>query len=139
MGGSYVGNERLRIGELAQLANVTKRTVDYYTNLGLLKPERSASNYRYYKYGELERLRKIVAYKKKQYSLDHIRMMLIQECESKIHASEKQLNEKLNDLNVELQTVIRLLENDKKKNSSLKNQVSHESVTLMQSLLLLLL
>ena len=139
MGGNYVGNERLRIGELAQLANVTKRTVDYYTNLGLLKPERSASNYRYYKYGELERLRKIVTYKKKQYSLDHIRMMLNQECESKITASEEQLNEKLNDLNDELQTVIRLLENEKKTNNSLKNHVSHESVTLMQSLLLLLL
>lgn len=138
MGGNYVGNERLRIGELAQLANVTKRTVDYYTNLGLLKPERSASNYRYYKYGELERLRKIVTYKKKQHSLDHIRMMLNQEGESKINPSEEQLNEKLNDLNEELQMVIRFLESEKKK-KPLKNQVSHESVTLMQSLLLLLL
>ncbi|MFJ7978212.1 MerR family transcriptional regulator [Peribacillus sp. JNUCC 23] len=138
MGGNYVGNERLRIGELAQLANVTKRTVDYYTNLGLLKPERSASNYRYYKYGELERLRKIVTYKKKQHSLDHIRMMLNQEGESKINPSEEQLNEKLNDLNEELQMVIRLLESEKKK-KPLKNHVSHESVTLMQSLLLLLL
>lgn len=116
MGGNYVGNERLRIGELAQLANVTKRTVDYYTNLGLLKPERSASNYRYYKYGELERLRKIVTYKKKQHSLDHIRMMLNQEGESKINPSEEQLNEKLNDLNEELQMVIRFLESEKKKN-----------------------
>ncbi|EEM04914.1 Transcriptional regulator, MerR [Bacillus pseudomycoides] len=37
-----------RIGQLAHLAHVSKRTIDYYTNLGILKAERSQSNYRYY-------------------------------------------------------------------------------------------
>lgn len=30
------------------MAHVSKRTIDYYTNLGILKAERSQSNYRYY-------------------------------------------------------------------------------------------
>ncbi len=37
-----------RIGQLALMAHVSKRTIDYYTNLGILKAERSQSNYRYY-------------------------------------------------------------------------------------------
>ncbi|HWL12374.1 MAG TPA: MerR family transcriptional regulator, partial [Ureibacillus sp.] len=63
----------MKIGELAQLANVTKRTVDYYTNIGLLEAERSPSNYRYYHKQQLERLRRIIAYKEKHYSLEEIR------------------------------------------------------------------
>jgi len=37
-----------RIGELANIANVSKRTVDYYTSLGLLHAQRTKSNYRIY-------------------------------------------------------------------------------------------
>lgn len=37
-----------RIGELASIANVSKRTIDYYTRLGLLKPQRTGANYRIY-------------------------------------------------------------------------------------------
>lgn len=39
----------MRIGELASAAGVSPRTVDYYTQLGLLMPaERTASGYRLY-------------------------------------------------------------------------------------------
>ncbi|RZU46698.1 MerR-like DNA binding protein [Krasilnikovia cinnamomea] len=39
----------LRIGELAQQAGVSTRTVDYYTSLGLLQPaERTDGGYRLY-------------------------------------------------------------------------------------------
>ncbi|WP_081485669.1 MerR family transcriptional regulator [Bacillus methanolicus] len=37
-----------RIGEPAVVANVTKRTIDYYTNSGLIKTECTGSNYCYY-------------------------------------------------------------------------------------------
>ncbi|MFY4775485.1 MerR family transcriptional regulator [Metabacillus sp. RGM 3146] len=38
-----------RIGEIAKLANVSKRTIDYYTQLGLLHAEKTPnSNYRLY-------------------------------------------------------------------------------------------
>ena len=39
----------LRIGELANLAGVSTRTVDFYTGLGLIEPaERTAGNFRLY-------------------------------------------------------------------------------------------
>lgn len=60
------GAETYRISELAALAGVTKRTVDYYTNLGLLTPARSCSNYRYYDENALKRLIFIVDCKKQR-------------------------------------------------------------------------
>src|SRR5512139_508219 len=39
----------LRIGELANLAGVSTRTVDFYTGLGLIEPaDRTAGNFRLY-------------------------------------------------------------------------------------------
>ncbi|MCP2167340.1 MerR family transcriptional regulator [Goodfellowiella coeruleoviolacea] len=47
----------LRIGELAARAGVSSRTVDYYTNLGLLAPaRRTAGNYRLYQQADVERI-----------------------------------------------------------------------------------
>lgn len=47
----------LRIGELATRARVSPRTVDYYTNLGLLTPaERTPGNHRLYHPGDVERI-----------------------------------------------------------------------------------
>ena len=44
-----MGNEKLyKIGELAKIADVSPRTIDYYTKLSLIEPEkRSDTNYRY--------------------------------------------------------------------------------------------
>mgnify|MGYP003464517516 FL=1 len=67
-----VGTELLKIGELAQLANVTKRTIDYYTRLGLLQAERSASNYRYYKKETVQLIVEIEELKKQGLSLQEI-------------------------------------------------------------------
>ncbi|MFE5431325.1 MULTISPECIES: MerR family transcriptional regulator [Bacillaceae] len=136
----YVGNETLKIGELAEMANVTKRTVDYYTNLGLLKAERSASNYRYYSVGELERLRRIEGYKRENLSLEDIKELLKKEMEAASAIEEKglQLKNKMDGLNEELQEFISLIEKDGKSELLLKKQVSRESMALIQSLLLLL-
>jgi MerR family copper efflux transcriptional regulator len=45
-----MGKEKLyKIGELAKLADVSSRTIDYYTKLNLIEPEkRSDTNYRLY-------------------------------------------------------------------------------------------
>jgi DNA-binding transcriptional MerR regulator len=135
----YVGNETLKIGELAEMANVTKRTVDYYTNLGLLKAERSASNYRYYSVGELERLRRIEGYKRENLSLEDIKEILKKDKEaaSAIEAKGLQLKNKMDGLNEELQEFISLIEKDGK-SELLKKQISRESMALIQSLLVLL-
>lgn len=47
----------VKIGELAARAGVSIRTVDYYTTLGLLAPaQRTASNYRLYRAGDVDRI-----------------------------------------------------------------------------------
>ncbi|MGG0414077.1 MerR family transcriptional regulator [Peribacillus simplex] len=136
----YVGNETLKIGELAEMANVTKRTVDYYTNIGLLKAERSASNYRYYSVGELERLRRIEGYKRENLSLEDIKEILKNDKEAASAIEEKglQLKNKMDGLNEELQEFISLIEKDGKSELLLKKQISRESMALIQSLLVLL-
>ncbi|APE37475.1 MerR family transcriptional regulator [Nocardia mangyaensis] len=47
----------LKIGELAARAEVSARTIDYYTSLGLLVPaQRSAGNYRLYSPADVDRV-----------------------------------------------------------------------------------
>ncbi|PKF86159.1 hypothetical protein CW306_24285 [Bacillus sp. BA3] len=125
---------------MAEMANVTKRTVDYYTNLGLLKAERSASNYRYYSVGELERLRRIEGYKRENLSLEDIKELLKKDKEDTSAIEEKglQLKNKMDGLNEELQEFISLIEKDGKSELLLKKQISRESMALIQSLLVLL-
>ncbi|MGV2443612.1 UNVERIFIED_CONTAM: MerR family transcriptional regulator [Bacillus sp. ATCC 13368] len=125
---------------MAEMANVTKRTVDYYTNLGLLKAERSASNYRYYSVGELERLRLIEGYKRENLTLEDIKEILKKDKEaaSAIEAKGLQLKNKMDGLNEELQEFISLIEKDGKSELLLKKQISRESMALIQSLLVLL-
>jgi MerR family copper efflux transcriptional regulator len=65
-----------RIGELAALAMVSKRTIDYYTSLGLLKAERSKSNYRIYSDESLDTLKFIEDCKSLHYPLDEIKRKL---------------------------------------------------------------
>ncbi|MDO7485691.1 MerR family transcriptional regulator [Peribacillus frigoritolerans] len=122
------------------MANVTKRTIDYYTNLGLLKAERSASNYRYYSVVELERLRRIEGYKRENLSLEDIKEILKKDKEAASVIEEKglQLKNKMDGLNEELQEFISLIEKDGKSELLLKKQISRESMALIQSLLVLL-
>ena len=64
----------MRIGELAEKAGVTPRTIRYYEDLGLLSPsEREGKGFRYYTEVELARLRKIDALKALGLSLEEIR------------------------------------------------------------------
>lgn len=66
--------DRMRIGDLAQRAEVTHRTIRYYESIGLLPPgEREGSGQHYYTEEALARLRKIDQLKKLGLSLDEIR------------------------------------------------------------------
>lgn len=63
----------MRIGELAERAGVTPRTIRYYENLGLLEPgDREGQGFRYYSELELARLRKIDSLKSLGLSLEEI-------------------------------------------------------------------
>lgn len=62
-----------KIGAISQLAGVSRRTIDYYTNLGLLKPIRLENNYRYYTEHTLARLKIIEILKAQRFTLEEIK------------------------------------------------------------------
>lgn len=133
--GVYFGTDKLKIGELAVATGVTKRTIDYYTNLGLLQVERSASNYRYYDRTMIERIHWIEQLKLEGKCLEEILSLL----------QPKQEIEEIDVQEIRLQMrklghdVAKLMEQmDEQEKQKLKKKVSPESVALMQSLILLL-
>lgn len=63
----------MRIGEFAERAGVTPRTVRYYESLGLLGPsEREGGGFRYYTETELARLQKITSLKSLGLTLEEV-------------------------------------------------------------------
>jgi DNA-binding transcriptional MerR regulator len=69
-------NRLYKIGEFAQLASVTVRTLHHYDRIGLLKPQRSPSGVRVYSLTDLERLEQIAALKFLGISLSEIKFLL---------------------------------------------------------------
>ncbi|WP_210317653.1 MerR family transcriptional regulator [Salinarimonas ramus] len=64
---------RMQIGELAEKAGVSHRTIHFYERLGLVSPaERHGTGYRYYDDVSLKRLEKIGALKRLGLSLEEI-------------------------------------------------------------------
>ena len=67
-------NDRMRIGNLTELAGVTPRTVRYYESIGLIpEGEREGNGQHYYTDETLARLKKIDQLKKLGLSLDEIK------------------------------------------------------------------
>ncbi|MDN7242159.1 MerR family transcriptional regulator [Planococcus sp. N028] len=66
----------MKIGEVAKLSGVSIRTVDYYTNCGLLAVERSQANYRLYPDTVLHTLDRIQLLKKQRMSIAEIQEVL---------------------------------------------------------------
>lgn len=136
-GGAFFGAEKLKIGELAEKANVTKRTIDYYTNIGLLKAERSASNYRYYDVSSVERISLIEQRKKEGKSLEEIKKEIINKYSEEVDVQELRL--KIRGLEKEVTEILEKLEQtNQMKYHEIKNKISKESLSLIQTLLLLL-
>lgn len=65
------------ITELAQSYNVTTRTIRYYEELGLLKPERTSGNKRIYSKSEVVKMKLIVRGKRYGFTLDEIKEMIL--------------------------------------------------------------
>jgi DNA-binding transcriptional MerR regulator len=73
---------KMRIGELADQAGVTPRTIRYYEGLGLLGPsEREGQGFRYYTETELTRLKKIDVLKQLGLTLEEIGEVIPLYCE----------------------------------------------------------
>ncbi|MEF2965523.1 MerR family transcriptional regulator [Paenibacillus sp. M1] len=94
-----------RIGELAKAADVSERTIDYYTKLGLISPEkRTQKNYRLYSSETLNRLERINQMKQEKYLLEEIREKLKQWDNV---SQEEHVSEKLSSLEIHMQQLER--------------------------------
>ncbi|MBM7587040.1 DNA-binding transcriptional MerR regulator [Bacillus pakistanensis] len=131
------GTEKLRIGELANLSNVTKRTIDYYTSIGLLKAERSASNYRVYSIDAVDKLKMIEKCKADSMSLVEIRNLL--STDRVTNTDPNELINSMQTLEKEANKIVEYInENKLNKEDFLRKHLSSESMTLLKSLILLL-
>lgn len=71
-----IGKDLMKIGELAKLSGVSTRTIDYYTNCGLLAAERTKTNYRMYPASVLQTIERIQILKKQRMSISEIKDVL---------------------------------------------------------------
>ncbi|WP_341323889.1 MerR family transcriptional regulator [Solibacillus sp. FSL H8-0523] len=128
--------DKLKIGELATATGVTKRTIDYYTNLGLLSVKRSASNYRYYDKAMIERIHWIEEQKRQGKCLEEIHTMLAPSKEAPEVIDVQDIRLQMRKLEHDVTILMEHLDDTERQ--KLRKKVSPESVALMQSLLLIL-
>jgi DNA-binding transcriptional MerR regulator len=65
--------EHLTVGRVAELADVSVRTLHHYDEIGLVRPStRTAAGYRAYSAGDVERLREVLAYRRLGFGLREI-------------------------------------------------------------------
>ncbi|MEK5232525.1 MerR family transcriptional regulator [Lysinibacillus sp. FSL K6-0232] len=125
------------MGELAEKTGITKRTIDYYTNIGLLDAERSVTNYRYYDPTMIERLHFIEQRKQQGLSLVEIQHELNITPYEEIDVQMLRL--KMQDLEHDVASLLEQMnKQDDQKIETIKKNVSPSSIALMQSLLLLI-
>ncbi|MBT2293008.1 MerR family transcriptional regulator [Paenibacillus albidus] len=94
-----------RIGELAKASNISERTIDYYTKLGLIVPEsRSKKNYRLYSHETLASLERINQLKQDKYTLEEIKTMMSKWNEE---LTETDVSDKLVELEIHMQRLER--------------------------------
>ncbi|WP_179886128.1 MerR family transcriptional regulator [Bacillus sp. es.036] len=132
----------LKIGELAELCHVSKRTVDYYTKMGLLQCERSETNYRFYGADAIDDIKFIEQCKEMQMTLNQIQQRLTVKKSSQvdtemIHSQVKQVIDKMEYLGAELKDIYENVEKlDEEAQTKIKKNLSPQTVALIQSLLL---
>lgn len=120
---------------------VSKRTIDYYTSMGLLQAERSQSNYRIYSDESLDDLKFIEECKRLHYPLDEIKRKLElkkakkmrdSEVEEQISAITQQMKQLSSDLSVLLPLMETLSVQQKEK---LASKLTLQGTALIESLL----
>ncbi len=93
----------LTVGQAAALLAVTVRTLHHWDEIALARPSlRSATGYRLYTEGDLERLRRIVVYRELGLHLEAIRAVLDDantDVVTALHAQRTQLAERIDHLN----------------------------------------
>src|SRR5690606_27824547 len=102
------------IKQLASMAGVSRRTLHYYHEIGLLPPTRLGSNgYRYYEDEALLRLQQILFFRELDFSLDQISEILDRpefNTLEALQAHKKALQRRARRLNELIQTVDRTMQ-----------------------------
>ena len=65
-----------KIKEVIELSGLSRRTLQYYDDTGLMDNRRTAENYRLYGDEDMQRLWEIILYKEMGFQLDEIRKLL---------------------------------------------------------------
>ncbi len=132
----------LKIGELAEVCHVSKRTVDYYTKMGLLQCERSETNYRFYGEDAIDDIKFIEQCKEMQMTLSQIHQRLkVKKADQvdteMVHSQVKQVIDKMEYLGAELKDIHESVGKlDEETQTKIKKNLSPQTVALIQSLLL---
>jgi len=133
-----------RIGEIASLMNISKRTIDYYTQIGLLNPVRTDSNYRLYGEDSIHILELVDHYKTFNLPLKEIKSYIKMVHSEKTIDHEKvakhceQIAVLMDHLKKEIKAMEPVLQKlDRNEKEMLVNKLSLQGVTLAHSLLLL--
>ncbi|MCP1157451.1 MerR family transcriptional regulator [Bacillus infantis] len=122
------------------MANVSKRTIDYYTALGLIKAERSKSNYRLYSEDVLLDLTFIEECKKLHIPLEEIKRKLELKKDGKAASGtvEKQIldvTQQIRHLHTEISSLLPLIQKlDGEEKNNISKKLSTEGLALIQSL-----
>ena len=73
-----------KIKDVAELSGLSRRTLQYYDDMGLMDNSRTSENYRLYGDEDLKRLWKIILYKEMGFQLAEIRTLLNRdECDTR--------------------------------------------------------
>jgi DNA-binding transcriptional MerR regulator len=113
----------MHIGKLAKAAGTTTRTVRFYEEMGLIKPEcRSEGGFRCYCHDQLVRVRMILSLKEMAFDLDQIKAIL---CKQDIQGTGGDLAQSiLGDLNAQLEDVEAQIEHFQRVRSKLTQTIS---------------
>ncbi|MED1472532.1 MerR family transcriptional regulator [Bacillus salipaludis] len=133
-----------RIGELARIMDISKRTIDYYTQIGLLNPVRTDSNYRMYGEDCIKILEMVEHYKTLNMPLEEIKSSIkmlnsdngIDKVKVEKHC--EQIASLMGHLKEEIKVIEPILQKlNQTEKESLLNKLSSQGVILAQTLLLL--
>lgn len=87
-----------RIKDVSRISGLSKRTLQYYDDIGLLPAKRTKENYRLYDDNDLKRLWKILLYKEAGFELEEISRLLA------VHETQQEafLHNKISTLSAEI-------------------------------------
>lgn len=109
--------ELFSIGEVSKITGISVRTLRYYDDINIITPEKrdNQTGYRYYSQNQLLYIQALTEFKSLGFSLSEIKsilydksdnnIQLILELKDKIYHKKRNIQSKINDLNVQLDSI----------------------------------